>query len=281
MTFIFAASAAAGCAICNGVAAVLQKMGADKEKAAATLEFSLLWRLAHDTKYAIGTILDVLAGIFVLVAVHSLPLFLVQSIVASGIVVTFVIEHYITHKRPPYRLYFAIGMVLLGLVVLSLTASPDTAKPVSSAVRWIIILAPLPLAFLGALCSRISGKIGTASLAIVSGAAFGGTSVAGRILPFTPPFLRTLENPLLYAFIAYGTLGLLLFSIGLQRASATALNTMMTASQTVVPAFVGVLCFGDAVRHGLWLLGISGVAITLIGTLIISVITQHINLTEG
>lgn len=280
MTFILATGAAAGCAICNGVAAVLQKISADRERAAATLELSLLWRLIHETPYAIGTALDVMAGIFVLIAVHSLPLFLVQSIVASGIVVTFIIEHYITHQRAPYRLYIAIGMVLAGLIVLSATAAPQTARPVSDTIRWSIVFAPFPLALIGALCSRVSGKIGTASLAVVSGIAFGGTSVAGRILLFTPPLWHIVENPLLYAFIAYGGLGLLLFSIGLQRASATALNTMMTASQTIVPALVGILCFGDAVRHGMWFLGIAGVTITLIGTIIVSIVTQHIDLAD-
>lgn len=269
MTFLLASSAAVGCATCNGVAAILQKLSADKERKAKSLEVGLMWRLAHDWPYLLGTALDIVAGMLILVAVHSLPLFLVSSIIASSIAITFIIERVLTGRKAQGRLYGAVGLVLIGLITIASAASPETAKPIGSSVRWSIVLAPLFIALIGMFCSRLEGKRGTISIAILSGVAFGGSSISGRALSFSSPVWHTLTNPLLYSFVIYGTLGLLLFSIGLQRSTATKQNTLMTASQTLVPAIVGIAFFGDSVRHGLWWLAFIGVTTTLIGVITI------------
>lgn len=275
MMFWLSLAAAFGCALCNGVAAILQKEGADTQARASSINPNLLWKLAHDWRYSLGIVLDLTAGGLILVAVHSLPLFLAQSVIACSIVITFIIEHFILRRYNIRRAYPALGLVLAGLILLALAAAPEEIRHVSTRVHWGILLAIIPIGLLGALCSRITHRISAALLAILSGIAFGGTAVAGRVLIFPDPFWHILTDPAVYAFGLYGVLGVLLFTIGLQRTSATTLTTVMVSVETIVPAFVGIVLLGDTVRQGLWPAAIGGITLTLTGAILIATAKQR------
>ena len=275
MMYWIALAAALGCALCNGIATVLQKEGADRQKRATSLDARLLLRLIRDWRYNLGIVLDLTGGGLTLVAVHTLPLFLVQSLIASSVAVTLLVERYILHRATLRRSYAAIIMVLVGLVMVAYTAAPERALPVSAGTEWAILLAIVPLAIIGAISSGTQRVGSTTILAISSGIAFGLTSVAGRILTVPTPFWHLIYNPVLYAFGLYGVLGLWLFTIGLQRASATVLNTVMTAIQTLVPAGLGIVFLGDSVRHGQWDIALSGMILALLGSVIIATVRQQ------
>ncbi len=264
MTFWVALFAAISCAICNGVAAVLQKEGADTQKRATSLDAGLLVRLLQDWRYSLGIVLDITAGGFILIAVHSLPLFLTQSIVASSVAVTFVVERFAL-RRNTVKGFRALLAVLSGLVLLACTATPEQATVVSEQTRFLIAAAVVPVALVGALCARSKKPWSANALAVLSGVAFGSTSISGRGLVVPDPFWHILANPLFYSFGLYGLLGILLFTIGLQRTSATALNTVMVITQTIVPSVVGIFVFDDSVRQGLWWVAASGSTLTLVG----------------
>jgi len=257
--------AALACAVCNGTAAVLQKVSADKEKRAKSLDARLLWRLFQDLPYVVGVILDILGWVFTLYAVRYLPLFLVEAVIATNIAITALTERLFRKQPISLQSYIAIGAILIGLVLLALAASPDRAKPISETVKWAIIATPLPIGIVGYALSRGKSYLSAIGIAVTSGLAFGGTSVIGRIFDFSHPLWHTVYSPLVIALIASGGLGILLFSIALQRAQATVTNAVMTASQTLIPAIVGILFLGDSARHGLHYLVIIGTAITLCG----------------
>jgi len=274
-TFGWALLAAFGVALCNGVAAVLQKSGADSAPKARSLAFGLLIRLARNWPYVLGTALDVIAGGLIVFAVHTLPLFLAESIVASSVAITFVIERFLLHRYSARRAYLAIGMVIVGLILLAFTAVPETAAHISTVTIWGIGLALVPLAGAAAWCSRQQGHWTANALAVISGIGFGGTAIVGRIIPFPDPFWHILGQPLTYVFAAYGLVAIMAFTIGLQRATATALATTMVITETVVPAIVGVVLLGDHVRAGLWPLAIVGIIAATCGAALLSSIRQH------
>lgn len=257
--------AALGCAVCNGTAAVLQKVSADKEKNVSNLDARLLWRLFQDKPYLIGIALDLLGWVLTIIAVHYLPLFLVEAVIAASIVVTALIERIFRHRAVGLKAYAAIGIIVVGLGLLALSAAPERARPISNLLRWLIVLAPGLIALVAFVLARRKSYGTAIGLAILSGLAFGCTSVIGRIFTVSRPLWHTTYNPLIFALIASGVLGILLFSIALQRALATVVSASMTASQTLIPAIVGILFLGDEARNGLWYLVVIGTSLTLGG----------------
>lgn len=267
-------AAALGVTMANGVAAILQKEGADSQERATSINPKLVLRLLRDWRYVLGVLLDIIAGGLIVVAVHNLPLFLVQAIVACAVVITFIIECFILKRYRIQHAYRALGMVFAGLVLLGVSAVPESARHVSLQTDWGILLAILPIALLGMVFSRVKHPVSAVFLAILSGMAFGGVAVAGRVLDVPDPFWRLFENPAVYAYILFGGLGVTLFTVGLQRASATVFTTIMVTAETLVPASIGVFFLGDTVRPELWPVAISGLVITLVGALLIATAKQ-------
>lgn len=257
--------AAFACAICNGSAAVLQKISADKEKTVRSLDARLLWRLFQDKPYIGGITLDILGWLFTLYAVHYLPLFLVEAVIAANIAVTALIEKFFRHQIIRFRSYLAISIIILGLVLVAVASSPEKAKPISNILRLLIILTPIPIGIGGYILAQSKSYRSSIGLAILGGLAFGGTSVVGRIFNFSHPLWHTIYSPLVLALVACGGLGILLFSTALQRAQATIMNATMTASQTLIPAAVGIAFLGDDAHKGMWYLVVLGGTLTLGG----------------
>ncbi len=274
MIFWLALAAAFGCAVCNGVAAVLQKTSADKETRATSINVGLLWRLIQDWPYIVGLVLDGLAWILTLVAVHTLPLFVVQPIIAFSVVVTALIDRFVLQRRLGSRANIAMLCIFAGLALLALTAAPERAKAVNDIVRWAIMLAPLPLVLAGSVFAKTQKPYATIVLGIISGVAFGGTAIVGRMLSFPQPYWHLLLNPLLWALLAYGLVGILLFTIALQRHHASVVNAAMIAFETLAPISVGILLLGDTPKNGSWGYVIAGASLAFVGTTIISV-TQY------
>lgn len=271
MIFKLALLAAVGVALCNGVAAVLEKISADKQVNATRIQISFLARLLSDWPYLLGLLLDFSAWPLTLIAVHTLPLFVVQPIVAFSIVVTVLIDTIILKRALTRRALVAIGVIFLGLILLSLTASAQKAQPVGQLVKWFIVFSPLLLVALGSLVAKTKRHYSAAILAGLSGLAFGGTAITGRMLVFTHPYWLVLYSPLLWSLFAYGLVGILLFTIALQRHHASVINATMVTFETLVPIAIGILLLGDKPRHGQWILVVAGVALTLAGALMISI----------
>lgn len=262
--------AAFACAICYGTAAVLQKISADKEKPASSLDARLLLRLFRDKPYAGGIALDILGWLLTLYAVQHLPLFLVEAIIAANIAVTALIERAFRRHILRPAAYLALTVILAGLVLLALAASPERAAPISSTLRWLIVAALIPIGLAGASLVRRRGQPAAIGLAILGGCAFAGTSIVGRIFSFSHPVWHTIYSPLTLALMASGILGILLFSTALGRAQATVINAAMTASQVLIATVIGIVFLGDYARSGRWSVMILGSSLTLAGVVVLA-----------
>ncbi len=269
MIFRLALLAAIGVALSNGIAAELEKNSADKHAQVITLKISFLARLVHDWPYLLGLFLDVLAWPLTLIAVHALPLFVVQPIVAFSVVVTAVIDKLILRRSLRARTIVAMGIIFFGLILLSLTAQPEKAHAVAQIAKWVIVFFPVLLALFGSLAVKTK-HYSAAILAAISGLAFGGTAVTGRMLVISHPYWRILSSPLLWSLFAYGLVGILTFTVALQRHHASVINATMVAFETLAPIALGIALLGDKPRQGQWLLVVAGVVLALTGTLMIS-----------
>ncbi|HUD03283.1 MAG TPA: DMT family transporter [Patescibacteria group bacterium] len=270
MILYLALLAAFGCALCNGIAAVLQKVSADKEKITFSLNVKFLFRLLKDWPYLVGIILDILAWVFTLIAVHNLPLFVVQPIIAFSVVITAIVERFIFHKKFTTTIICAIALTIAGLSLLATTAAPETSVNVRGLVQTIIILGPILFGIIGVIFVKKKDQSATIVLAAIAGLSFGGTTVTGRMLKFSQPYWHTFFSFLFVALVAYGIIGLLLFTMALQRNLATIVSAVMITFETVVPIIIGLLFLGDTPKHNLWTVMVIGACIALSGTLLIA-----------
>ncbi len=271
MLLFFAILAAVGCAVFNGIAAILEKIGAGQEKTVNTSHPGLLWRLRGNTPYLLGLILDLLAWILTLFAVHNLPLFLVQPIIACSVIVTLLVEIVLFRRKLKVNFLIPLVGILTGLVLLASVSITQQSTALMHNIRWAIILSPVVLSVIGSFLATIPKKRSAYGLATVSGLAFGGVSVAGRAIVFSHPYLRVLSSSLVFATIAYGLLGILFFTIALQRASAASVSATMIACETLVAVLIGLAFLGDRPKDSLWVIVILGIVTTLSGTIFIAI----------
>jgi drug/metabolite transporter (DMT)-like permease len=257
--------AALGCALCYGIGSVLEQVGARREQTATSIDPRLLLQLARQGPYLAGLGLDVVGWGLSLLALRTLPLFLVQSAVAASIAVTAVVARWVLHTVLDRFDLTAIGVIIVGLIMLALAAAPDASRPVGAVFRVVLLLGVPVLALAGAALARSTTARGHLGLAVVAGLAFSGTAVAGRTIVIPHHLLALVGRPLAWALVGYGGLGILLFSIALQKGSVTTTNALLFSAQTVVPTVIGLVLLGDRARAGRWPLMVLGCSAAIAG----------------
>lgn len=273
MLFRLSILAALGCAICNGVSAVLQKVGADSHPHATSLHPGLVWKLLRNKPYVYGLLIDLVAWILTLIAVHNLPLFLVQPITSVSVIITVLVER-LFFKRPLRLLTLAaIGVILLGLLIIASQAMLQTARRVSGVDYWMLVAGiPFVVTALGTVFVRLHDSFATTVLAGLSGVAFGGTAVTGRMLSFTETPWHAIYSPIFISLVIYGLIGIMLFTVALQRQHASTVNAAMITFETIVPMAIGLIVLGDTPKSGSYAVIIIGMIVALSGTLAVLVL---------
>lgn len=261
-------------AVAYGVASVFQAVASRTTARVEGLDPRLLITLVRSWRYVLGVALDGAGFVLALVAVRSLPLFVVQSVVASFLAITAVLGA-IFLKMPLTRLdRIALGVVVAGLVLVGSSAAEDSAAPVSDAKQFGLLGVTIALALAAIPLARVGGAAGAAVLGSIAGLAFGATSIASRMLPgdisVDDPMHAAgvlLRSPALYALAVAGVLALLTYSIALQRASVTQATAPLVVGETVAPALVGLLVLGDEPRPGWGWAAVAGFALSVGGAL--------------
>jgi uncharacterized membrane protein len=271
MLYYLSMLAALTCAFLYGVSSVLQKVGADKQKRAKSLNPGLLVRLLGNGTYVLGTGLDLAAWPLSVFAVQNLPLFVVEPIISFSVVVTVAVERIFMKRRLNRRSLAAIGMVFAGLIIIATQAGLESARPLSHTSMIVItIFGPLLLVVLGAYFARIRKPVGAVGLSLCAGSAFGMDSVLGRVLTVSHPLWHTLYEPALIAMAVYSIIAVLFFTIALQRTQASIVNATVVGAETILPTVLGIWLLGDSPRGGSYVSIMIGAAVTIIGTVAIA-----------
>jgi drug/metabolite transporter (DMT)-like permease len=241
---------AVGAALCYGVASVLQALAARRTARTEGLDPSLMLRLARSWQYLLGLALDGFAFVLSIAALRTLPLFVVQAIIASFLAVTAILGA-IVLKMPLTRGdKIGVGVVIGGLVLVGLSAAEDSATTGGPVLSWGVLLVAVALGLLAIPLGGLRGGVGAASLGALAGLAFGAVSVAARILPAPLTVHGVLTSPATYGLLAAGAVALLTYSTALQRGSVTVATAPLVVMETVAPALVGVFLLGDRPREG-------------------------------
>ena len=254
-------------AIAYGTATVLQAIGV--QRMAAIPDGAALWtRLVAGRLYAFGLILDVLGFLASVASLRTLPLFLVESAVASSVAVTAVLAVLVLDLRLRHAEITALAVIGVGLVLLAVSAEPGPAHHAGAVAGWVL-LGTVALVALMLLIGLRDANSARASLilATAAGAGYGLVGIAARALEVRHPWWRTAADPVLWALLAQGALAVIAYGFALHRGRVTTVAAITMVVETVFPAIVGLVFLGDAVRDHLTLLAVIGFVATLAGSL--------------
>jgi drug/metabolite transporter (DMT)-like permease len=259
---ILALVGAFGAAVLYGVGTVLQAEGLRRS---ARSHATTLWgRIEAGWLYVVGLALDCAGFLASLAALRSLPLFIVESAVASSVAVTAILAALFLGGRLDRPTVLALVVVGVGLVGLAAGAVEGPAKTLGGTAAWLLLVLAVPVLALGFAGFRVDGARGVALLAVVAGLGFGGAGVAARTLKLDG--WSVLTDPVAWALVVYGIVALGAFGLALQRGSVTVVAAITFSIETVVPAAVGLIWLGDQVREGLVWLTVLGFVFTLGGS---------------
>jgi drug/metabolite transporter (DMT)-like permease len=262
--------AAVVAAVCYGVASVMQAIAArtaSHRPAAGTsgqegaappgVDPGLLVRMLGQWRFVASLGLDTLGFLGQLIALHRLPLFAVQAMIAANLAVTAVVATWLIGAVLHWREWVAVGGVVTGVGLLGSSAGPEGASQASVVFKLSLIVAVACLGLVGVAAARLPDPLRTPVLGLVAGTGYGVLAVAARVLNSFSP-LALIRDPATYALIAAGIVSFLFYASALEAGSVTVATAAVVLAETLPPAAVGVVFLGDRTRPGMGGIAIAG-----------------------
>ncbi|TCK21527.1 hypothetical protein [Pseudonocardia endophytica] len=260
---ILALLAAAGAMVGNTVAALWEARGSRLARYGRALWLQP-WFIA-------GLVADVLAWLLTVVALRFLPVFAVQAILAGAIALTTLADNGWSPWNLVRRERVGVVSVLAGLVLVAGSAAPDRPEDLPEAATPILLVSFGLLLVAAPFVWRVGRPM---LLALLAGLGFGGTALAVRALHPGPVSWSSigdlLRDPLVYAVVVMGVLGVLAFAAALRDGSVGTATAVLSVTEVVVPGIVGLVLLGDRIRDGWEVPAAVGVVLALAGVLLLT-----------
>lgn len=236
-------------AIAYGAATILQAIGV-RRLADAPAGSSLWHRALAGRLYGAGLLLDGIGFLASITALRTLPLFLVESAVASSVAITAVLAVVLLKIRLARREVLALAVVGIGLVLLAISALEGAVRQVHHhAGHWVLVsVVPIAAVALASFLIRSRGR-SSAVLALVAGLSYGMVGVAARILVVPGRWWLLVTEPAFWAIVVHAVIGLVTYAYALERGRTTSVAAITFATETIAPALIGLRFLGDGVRH--------------------------------
>jgi drug/metabolite transporter (DMT)-like permease len=263
-----------GCALfsaaCHGVASAMQAVAA---RATADdgrgVDPRLLIRLFAHGLFVGSVGLNVIGLIAQIIALRTLPLFVVQAAQAASIAVTAPVAVRLLRTRLSRTEWCGVAAVCAGLSLLGLAARAEGHTQGSPSLhRWLLVGAVL-LVLLGLLAGQLPDAQRTALLGLAGGLGFGAMGLAIRVLPGFGP-VALLNSAAAYAVVIAGIAGAWFYTAALQRGGVVAATAMMLIGETIPPSVIGVLVLGDSARSGWVPAAIAGFVMAVAGAVVLA-----------
>ncbi|MFD9610627.1 hypothetical protein ACWEPR_25305 [Streptomyces sp. NPDC004290] len=250
--------------VCFGAASVLQAMAARAAEpgTGSGVDVALMWRALRQWRYLAGLGMDGLGFVLQIVALRTLPIYVVGAALAASLAVTAVIASRVLRVRLSRVEWAAVGVVCLGLAMLALASGKEGHREPSEVLDWALLVIAFGVLLVGLAAGRLPEKPRALVLGLGAGIGFGVVEVAVRLIDgidFT--------DPVWYALLVGGGAAFLLLTSALQRGSVTTATAGAVLGETVGPAIVGVTWLGDSTREGFGWLAVTGFAVAVAGSL--------------
>jgi drug/metabolite transporter (DMT)-like permease len=254
---------AAGAAVCFDGAVLLQAPDARKIDQEHALRLSLLRQLMRRRRWLAGTILAALGWPLQLAALALAPVTIVQPILAVGLVVLLVAGRRVLGERVRPSACVGAIAVLVGLVVLAISA-PANSERVPGAAELALVIGVLA-------CSAIApfarGRHDVSPWVLIgaAGAAFGLSAVTSKLLVIELAAHDSLSVAAWAATTgAAAGAGFLVDMSALQRFPATRVAPAVFVLETALPVVAAPLLF-----HERWAATPGGGAMLLVGLVVV------------
>ena len=248
-------------AVASGSGSVLESIGIQRSGAFGG-DSSDMHKVAHQPLYWAGLFVDVLGFLLSTAALHKLPLFLVQSVMAFSVGVTAAIS-VMLGVRLGRRGWTALAIASLGLIALGFSAKASDAPNLPAGWRWILIGTAATVCVVGVLVNRTNQRWTAPVLGFLSGCGFAGIAIAARTLHLHGSFWHVFIEPQGWAIGANGFAGAFVLVMALQKGNATPVTAVMFTTNTVVPSAIGFLLLHDTFRPGWSVPGWAGFVIAI------------------
>ncbi|WP_063770005.1 hypothetical protein [Streptacidiphilus melanogenes] len=257
-------------ALCFGSAMVLQALGAQAHSPAGSGGGLLgTVRAMVNVPFVCGLALDLLGFVAQLIALRSLPLYVVQAALAGALAVTAVLGAAVLRLRLGRAEWAGVVGVCLGLALLGATAGKEGDKHPGTALHWIMLAAVVVIAAGGAVAWRLKEPARAAVMGTLCGLGFGVVGLSVRLLPAVHgmDLMPLLKDPATYALLGGGAVAFVFMTEGVRGGKVTTATAAMVLGETALPALLGVILLGDRTRPGLLWLALLGFAIAVAGAL--------------
>jgi hypothetical protein len=224
--------------------------GASTLQSAAGDETASAWAMARSARYLTGLALDVAAWALSLLALRSLPVYVVQAVLASSLGFTVVFARIWRGSRMRRRDLAAVLGLIPALAVIAYAGREQAAPVIDGRTTWYLtIFGAVTVA--AAAVDLVAGRRSSVA-ALLAGLAFSATALAARVVPIDHPLGHTLLHPLVWVVAATGVAGTMAYAAALRRGPVGPATAQLWAVEVVVPAAVAIPLLGDGVRPG-WL----------------------------
>ena len=228
-----------------------------------------LGRVARQPVYWSGLASDLVGFLCAAAALHRLPLFLVQSVMALSVGVTATVSLALG-IRLSRRGWYALGLGAFGLILLAISAQPGPARPLPDVWHWVLLGMVVPVGVIAWLAKKLPRRGAAPTLAFGAGLAFTVVAVSARSLSGFDSLGDLLSHPGAWAIAVNGVAGAVVFAMALQNGSATTVTAVMFTTNTVLPSIVGLLVLGDTVRSGFAVVALVGFVLAVGGAIAIA-----------
>ncbi|WP_158887142.1 hypothetical protein [Amycolatopsis anabasis] len=257
--YVFAVLAA----LSSGSGSILEATGVRRAGAYGGTSLDLV-RLRRQWIYFLGLGVDVLGFVFAAAALHRLPLFLVQSVLAFSVGVTATISAFLGTRLGAAG-WVALGVGAAGLVLLGLSADPSPAHSVAIGWRLVLLGMAVVVAALAFYAKHRNRPWTAPVMAFGAGLGFSVVGVSARTLDLAGPLWRIALEPSAWAIVLNGLAAAVVFAMALQQGAATAATAVMFTTNTALSSLVGLVYLGDRVRPGFAAAATAGMVLAIAG----------------
>jgi len=259
-----------GAAACSGTAAVLQADAVRRLPPAGALRPGFAVDLLRSPRYLFALFLVATGFALSVLALRTLPLFVVQAGRASSLAVTAVLAVLVLRARLRAPELLAIGAVVIGLVLVALSAGPQQSADIGLNARVALLGAVLGVGALAVAAMRVSPPARSGLiLGVLAGLCFGALAVGARVLRDLAP-AGLVTDPAAWAAGLGGVLGLALGAIALQRAGVVGVTAAMVGTEALVGAGLGMLLCGDRPLPGRAVFAVLGFVLVVAGAVVLA-----------
>jgi len=262
--YLFAVMAASA----SGAGSVLASLGIRRAGVHGGSAVELV-ALRRQWIYFVGLGVDILGFVFATAALHRLPLFLVQSVLAFSVGVTATISAFLGVRLAAAG-WASLSVGAAGLVMLGVSADPGPAHALPPGWRWVLLGLAVPVAAVAFAVRRHGHRWTAPLLALAAGVSYSVCGVSARTLNMPDAAWRLILEPSVWAIVLNGLTAAVVFAMALQKGGATAVTAIMFTTNTALSSLIGLTFLDDQVRAGFVAPAIVGFLLAVVGAVAVA-----------